>query len=133
MATGHRHGRLVLLGLFLVFAAVAAVSAGCGGGAASPTTGGGGATSASVPSGATIIVMKNIAFVPANVTIKVGQTVAWVNEDSVQHDVVADNGSFHSQLLSTNQVFTVTFTKAGSVPYYCAIHPQMTGTITVQP
>jgi plastocyanin len=140
IATAHRGRRLYLLGLFCVLAAVVA-AAGCGGGATTVTTGGAGGaqgagsggTSASIPAGATTIAMKNTTFAPADVTIKVGQTVAWVNDDSIQHDVVANDGSFHSQLLSTNQVFTFAFTKAGSFPYYCAIHPQMTGTFTVRP
>ena len=113
--------------------------AGCGGQAGDTATtatnaGTGTAASAStIPAGAIPVVMKNTAFAPADVTIKAGQTVAWVNQDSMQHDVVANDGSFRSQLLDTGQVFTFTFSKAGSFPYYCAIHPQMKGTVTVQP
>ena len=111
--------------------------AGCGGQGSSNTTAAGGGTAttggASIPAGAVVVTMQNTAFVPAQVTVKVGQTVAWVNRDPMQHDVVANDGFFRSQLLDTNQVFTFTFSKAGSFPYYCAIHPQMTGTVTVQP
>ena len=120
----------------LVVLAVLALLAGCGGQASGPGTTGaatGSTTGAGVPPGATTVNMKNTAFVPADLTIKVGQTVAWVNQDSTQHDVVANDGSFKSPLLDTNQVFTFTFTKAGSFPYYCAVHPQMQGTVTVQP
>jgi plastocyanin len=63
----------------------------------------------------------------------VGETVAWVNEDAPQHDVVANDGSFKSDLLDKGQTFTFTFTKAGTFPFYCSIHPQMKGTVTVQP
>ena len=88
--TAHRGRRLYLLGLFCVLAAVLAAAAGCGGSATTATTGGAGgaqgagsgATSASIPAGATTLAMKNTTFVPADVTIKVGQTVAWVNDVS---------------------------------------------------
>jgi plastocyanin len=101
--------------------------AGCGGGGTSSTS------SQTTPSGAAQITMKNIAFSPTAVTVKVGQTVTWTNEDSAQHDVVANDGTFKSDLLSQGQTFSFTFTKAGSYAFYCSIHPQMKGTITVQP
>jgi plastocyanin len=139
-----RSPELLALALVLLVAlGVLALLAGCGGGGTPATTAGsaapgstqatGGGTASSVPPGATEIVMKNIKFMPADVTIKVGQTVAWTNEDGAQHDVVANDGTFKSDLLSTGQVFTFTFSKAGTYPYYCSIHPQMQGTITVQP
>jgi plastocyanin len=140
MVASHRLRRLSVSALILALVAVLAV-AGCGSqGSGTVTTagaGGGGTTSGStgagVPSGATTVAMKNIAFVPPEVTIKVGQIVAWVNEDSVQHDVVASDGSFRSPLLDKNRMFTFTFTNAGSFAYYCAIRPQMKGTVTVEP
>jgi plastocyanin len=128
-----------MLWLVAVLLAGLLVLAGCGGqgGSSSSTTAGTGGTTGtsgvSIPAGAVQVIMQNTAFVPAQVTVKVGQTVAWVNQDSTQHDVVASDGSFRSQLLDTGRVFTFTFSKAGSFAYYCAIHPQMTGTVTVQP
>ena len=116
------------------------VLAGCGGGGTSATTAStgstpgtsSGATGTSAPAAATIV-MKNISFDPADLTIKVGQTVTWVNQDAPQHDVVANDGSFKSDLLDKGQTFSFTFTKAGTYPFYCSIHPQMKGTVTVQP
>jgi len=131
--------RRVVTATAAVVLVLALFVAGCGrqaGGTATTATNAGTGTAASastIPAGAIPVVMKNTAFAPADVTIKVGQTVAWVNQDSMQHDVVANDGSFRSQLLDTGQVFTFTFSKAGSFPYYCAIHPQMKGTVTVQP
>jgi plastocyanin len=134
---------LLLAAMLLVALVSLPLLAGCGGtgtpattlGSGTPGTTGatGNTTAVGVPAGATKIVMQNIKFVPADVTIKVGQTVAWVNEDAPQHDVVANDGTFKSDLLSQGRVFTFTFSKAGTYPFYCSIHPQMKGTITVQP
>jgi plastocyanin len=132
----------------LVFGLMLAVwVAGCGsGGGTSGTTGassGGAGSTAGAGSGesnttgvsgaAVTIAMKDIQFVPTDVTIKAGQTVAWVNDESVQHDVVETNGLFKSPLLTKGQSFTFTFKDPGSYPFYCSIHPQMKGTVTVQP
>jgi plastocyanin len=74
--------------------------------------------------------MTNRSFVPATLTVQVGDTVTWVNQDAPQHDVVADNGEFTSQPFDKGRSFT--FTKAGTYPYHCSIHPGMTGTVIVQ-
>ena len=75
---------------------------------------------------------KNIAFNPAEVTISVGETFTWTNEDSVTHTVAADNGEFESGEFESGDSFSFTFDQAGSYPYHCTIHPDMTGTVTVQ-
>jgi plastocyanin len=107
--------------------AVVLLAPACGAGGASTTS------SQTAPGGAVQISMKNIAFSPADVTIKVGQTVTWTNLDGAQHDVVANDGAFKSDLLDTGQTFSFTFPKAGVFNFYCSIHPQMKGTITVRP
>jgi plastocyanin len=76
--------------------------------------------------------MKNLAFDPATVTIKAGQSVIWTNLDSMNHTVVADNGEFKSGNLAQKDTFTFKFDKAGSYPFHCGIHPSMTGTVVVQ-
>jgi len=78
------------------------------------------------------VVVNNYAFAPANVSIPVGATVTWKFEDSVQHNVTASDQSFKSADLSSGQTFAMTFTKPGSFPYTCTIHPYMIGTITVR-
>jgi plastocyanin len=77
------------------------------------------------------IKMKDIQFDPADATVKVGQTVKWVNEDSVDHDVSADNGEFKSELFGQGGDFETKLDKAGTVPYVCTVHPNMKGTLTV--
>jgi plastocyanin len=77
------------------------------------------------------IKMKDIKFDPADATVKVGQTVKWVNEDSVDHDAVADNGEFKSELFGEGKSFETKLDKPGTVPYVCTVHPNMKGTLTV--
>jgi plastocyanin len=73
-----------------------------------------------------------LAFAPASVTVSQGSTVTWTNNDAgIPHTVSADGGTFDSGNLTTGQTFSQTFSTAGSFPYHCNIHPQMTGTVTV--
>jgi amicyanin len=76
--------------------------------------------------------MTNRSYDPQEITVKVGDTVTWVNQDAPKHDVVADNGEFKSSLFDKGQSFSFTFTKAGTYPYHCSIHPGMTGTVIVR-
>jgi plastocyanin len=75
--------------------------------------------------------IRNFKYEPAILRINANETVKFVNEDEEPHTATAENGSFDSKALDTNQTFTYTFAKAGSYPYICAIHPFMKGTITV--
>ena len=78
--------------------------------------------------------MKNIQFSPKDVTVKVGQTIKWVNDEDVPHNVKAESGaSFSSDTFNKGGSFTFTPKKAGKISYVCTIHaPNMAGTITVQ-
>jgi plastocyanin len=78
------------------------------------------------------ISITNFAFTPAETTVPVGTKVVFKNEDDTIHSVVADDGSFHSDGLDTNDEYSFTFTKAGIFPYHCGLHPFMMGKITVQ-
>ena len=129
--TPARRAAVVVAATVLIFA-FGLLAAACGGGssgttattAETGTTTGGGTTAQ--------VIMKNRAYDPATVTIKVGDTVTWVNQDAPQHDVVADNGEFKSKLFDKGGAFSFTFTKAGTYPYHCSIHPGMTGTVIAQ-
>jgi plastocyanin len=83
--------------------------------------------------GVTTIAMKDIAFAPAAVTVKVGDTVKWVNRDTVEHNVVATKGAtFKSGLFGQGGSFEFKPTKSGSVTYVCTVHPGMNGTLKVE-
>jgi plastocyanin len=98
--------------------------------AAAPAT----STPAAAPAaGATVAVsMKNIQFAPKSVTAKVGQTVKWTNDDSVDHNVTATSGeTFKSSTFGQGASYSHKLTKAGTIKYVCTIHPGMEGTIVV--
>ena len=74
----------------------------------------------------------NFSFSPATITIPVGTTVRWTNRDDIPHTVVADDKTFKSKPLDTDEQFTYTFSKAGTYSYFCSIHPKMTAKVVVQ-
>ena len=77
--------------------------------------------------------MKNMAYNPAKLTISVGDTVEWFNSDNVPHMVNSDSGTvLQSSLFNPGKKFQFIFKTSGKFPYHCAIHPMMTGTITVK-
>ncbi len=97
----------------------------------SPTT-----TAANSPSatGSSLAVtMKNLAFSPATVQAKVGQTVQWTNQDTPPHNVVYVSGPkfASSGTLNAGDKFTLKLTQAGTIHYICSIHPFMKATIVV--
>ena len=74
----------------------------------------------------------NFVFGPQTVTVPVGTTVTWTNHDDIPHTVVSTEGVFKSKVRDTDEKFSYTFTKAGTYPYYCSVHPKMTGTVVVK-
>jgi plastocyanin len=113
----------------MLVACLALVLAGCGGGNDKGSSSGGGGSS----SGGTVTIdMKNIKFAPQDATVKVGQTVKWVNQDTVDHDVQAKSGAdFKSELFGNGKSFEWKADKAGTVSYVCTVHPGMVGTLKV--
>ena len=78
------------------------------------------------------IKIDNFSFAPGTFTVAVGTTVTWINHDDIPHTAVSTDGMFKSKVMDTDEKFSYTFTKAGTYPYFCSIHPKMTGTIVVQ-
>ncbi len=74
----------------------------------------------------------NFSFGPATITVAPGTTVTWVNHDDIPHTVVSTDSVFKSKVLDTDEKFSFTFTKAGTYPYFCSIHPKMTATVVVK-
>ena len=73
----------------------------------------------------------NFVFEPAQLTVKVGQTVTWTNRDDIPHTVVCA-GKFRSKTMDTDGTFSFTFTAAGEYKYFCSLHPHMTGMVKVE-
>jgi plastocyanin len=78
------------------------------------------------------IKIQNLKYDPAKLTIKVGQTVIWTNNDDHDHTVVAKNDAFDSENLTSGDSFKYTFAKVGKYEYFCRYHPRMKGTVTVE-
>jgi plastocyanin len=106
---------------------------------ATGASGGNTTTSVSIVSGSSSLT--DTAFQPNPVQVSVGSTVTWTNDDSQPHTVVSGqnaqpDGKFDSSpnfnpLIAPGQTFSHTFTEAGQYPYYCALHPNMVGTVSV--
>jgi plastocyanin len=79
------------------------------------------------------VMIDNFVYSPVPLTIKVGTTVTWTNHDDIPHTVDSTQGKFKSAALDTDDKFEFKFTEAGEYPFYCRIHPKMTGKIIVQP
>ncbi len=92
---------------------------------ANPTSGGPALAAATVK-------IVSFKFMPPTITVKQGGSVAFPNNDSAAHTATADDRSFDSQTIGIGKSKTVTFSKAGQVPYHCDFHPFMKGTIVVK-
>lgn len=77
--------------------------------------------------------IKNFAFSPVNISVKAGTKVTWTNNDSATHTVTETDGKTgpSSGNLTNGDSYSFTFTKPGIYHYDCSIHPNMTGTVTV--
>jgi len=94
-----------------------------------------GACTAQLPSsafGSTVVVIKNFAIAPAEVHIRQGTKVTWVNCDTEGHTSTADGGAWSSPLLDPGAVVTVDFPTVGAFPYHCVPHPFMTARVVVE-
>ncbi len=78
--------------------------------------------------------IKDFSFQPAELKVKVGDTVVWTQHDSVKHNVEIISGpeTFKSELLDAGQTFSYTFTKPGEYSYKCTPHPKMRGKVIVE-
>ena len=71
-------------------------------------------------------------FVPPEIGVSSeGNIVSWINDDSTEHTITADDGSFDSGPISPGDTFDNTFDAPGDFGYHCSIHPFMTGVVIV--
>jgi plastocyanin len=76
------------------------------------------------------------AYQPNPVQVSVGSTVTWTNNDAQPHTATSGenatpDGRFDSSILAPSATFDHTFTEAGEYPYFCLLHPNMVGTVSV--
>ncbi|MBI4187186.1 MAG: cupredoxin family copper-binding protein [Chloroflexi bacterium] len=76
--------------------------------------------------------ISGFAFVPATITVAVGSTVTWTNQDSVPHTVTSDAGIFDSVRLGRDGSFSYSFAERGTFSYHCAVHPYMKAKVVVE-
>ncbi len=78
-----------------------------------------------------VVSIPGLRFDPPRLSILLGDTVTWKNEDLQFHTATAEDNSFDSDFLGPGQSFSHTFTTLGSYRYVCAIHSFMRGEIDV--
>jgi plastocyanin len=127
-AVDFRSNALALVAILLVMmlTGTSAFSGTGGGSGKDPSAG------ASTDSG-TEVKIDNFAFTPAAVTVKAGTQVTFINHDDIPHTVDSTEGKFKSSALDTSDKFQFRFTEPGEYPFFCRLHPKMTGKIIVQP
>lgn len=70
-------------------------------------------------------------FDPAEANVESGDEIVFTNEGAEPHTVTTADGQFDSGVLNPGNTFTVTVSEPGTLTYYCAIHPEMVGNVTV--
>ncbi|WP_448205879.1 cupredoxin domain-containing protein [Azospirillum sp. sgz302134] len=101
--------------LFPALVLALAVIVPCGAGAADPVQ----------------VRIDNFTFNPPVITVPKGTEVTWLNADDIPHKLAGSGRPWKSPVLDTDQRFSFTFTEPGSYPYFCSLHPHMTGTVVV--
>ncbi|MFD5318523.1 cupredoxin family copper-binding protein [Streptomyces sp. NPDC127098] len=81
------------------------------------------------------VVIADYAYGPATLTVSVGDTVTWTNQDTAPHDVLTTAGpvAVDSPMLEQGDQWSYTFTTPGTYDYYCTVHPDMTARVVVEP
>jgi plastocyanin len=128
----------------IVAAVLATALTGCGDDASSSTTATAPTTTeapasteapatTATPVAAVEVTIEGFAFEPQETRIAAGTTVTWLNaEDGAPHTATSDDGVWDSGTLQPGEEYSFTFDEPGTYPYFCAIHPSMTGTIVVE-
>lgn len=83
-------------------------------------------------SATTTVSIKRSGFVPASVTVNQDDAVTWTNNDTIDHQVVANGGSFASPILKPGKSFTRTFRSGGTFRYHDSLRPALKGTVVVR-
>jgi plastocyanin len=109
----------------------AALVTGCGSDSSSENP----AMKSASSSGATAkaVTIADYTYEPADLIVPAGTTVTFTNEDSTPHTATSkQQGAFDSGSIDRGGSGSITLEKAGTFAYYCAFHPFMKGTITVE-
>lgn len=90
-------------------------------------------TNSAIDASKNVVTIQNFAFSPQTITIKTGDSITWVNKDSVTHTVVSDSGNgISSQSLTNSMTYSHTFLERGTYSYHCGPHPSMKAKVIVE-
>ena len=78
------------------------------------------------------VVMDKMEISPAEISVKAGDTIEWVNKDVVAHTATARNGDF-DVMMPAKKTVTSVVKKTGRIDYYCRFHPNMKAVLVVAP
>jgi plastocyanin len=78
------------------------------------------------------VVIGAVRFDPQELTVKVGDTIVWINHDPFPHTATAVGKQFDSHEMAPGRSWKYTATKAGVFAYACSLHPTMLGTLRVE-
>jgi plastocyanin len=127
------HGAMIRTLRYAVLLSALAAAASCGSSKSAPTAPSPGNNS---PTGVSIVngarALGNTAYAPNPVTVSVGTTVTWTNNDTTAHNATSDSGAFSSGTMAPGAQFSFTFQSKGNFPYHCTFHPGMVATVVVQ-
>ena len=79
------------------------------------------------------VIIAGFRFTPAELTVAIGDTVVWTNDDALPHTASADSGAWSSPELRRGERFRFVPIRAGRFPYHCSAHPVMRATLVVRP
>lgn len=86
-----------------------------------------------VAEGSVTVEIRDYAFQPGNLRVRVGTQVTWANRDGVTHTATADDGAWDTGLLDRGEAATLPFDMPGTYTYRCIPHPNMIARIEVVP
>jgi len=78
-----------------------------------------------------IIEIRDLKFIPNEISVKPGDVVQWINHDFIPHTATADNKKWNSELISAGAKWKITVRKEPIEDYFCIYHPGMKGKIRV--
>lgn len=78
------------------------------------------------------VVIDAMAYTPATLRVKRGDTVVWVNKDPFPHTATAGDRSFDSREIASGKRWSYVAKTAGTHAYVCTLHPTMKATLIVE-
>ena len=95
------------------------------------------APAAEAPADAVVVKIDKLKYDPAEVTIKAGQTVTWINAEAMPHNIafqagVIGDAKLDGAMMKKDQSYSVKFNDAGTYDYHCTPHPFMKGKVIVE-